>query len=50
MAEEASLELRLRKIDGARNCLLEERKHDDLMSEKHKKTCKCLSYVEHLLF
>ena len=49
MAEEASLELRLRKIDEARNYLLEERKHNDLMSEKYKKTCKCLSYVEHLL-
>ena len=49
MAEEASLELRLRKIDEARNYLLEERKHNDLMSEKYKKTCKYLSYVEHLL-
>ena len=32
-------------IDETRN-LLDEMKHDDLMSEKHKKTCKCLNYVE----
>ena len=37
MAEEASLEFRLRKTDKTRNYLLEEIKHD-LMSEKYKKT------------
>ena len=31
-----------------RNCLWEEIKHDVLMNEKHKKTCKYLNYVEHL--
>ena len=49
MAEEASLEFRLRKIDETRNYLLEEIKHNDLMSERYKKTCKCLNYVENLL-
>ena len=49
MAEEASLEFRLRKIDETRNYLLEEIKHNDLMSEKYKKTCKYSNYVEHLL-
>ena len=49
MAKEASLEFRLKKIDGARNDLLEKMKHNDLMSEKYKKTCKCLNYVKHLL-
>ena len=49
MAKEASLEFRLKKIDGARNDLLEKIKHNDLMSEKYKKTCKCLNYVKHLL-
>ena len=39
---------RLRKIDKARNYLLDEIKHNDLMSEKYKKTCKHLNYVEHL--
>ena len=31
----SSLELRLKKRDESRNYLLEERKHNDLMSEKH---------------
>ena len=44
MAEEASLEFRLRKIDDARNYLLDGIKHNDLMNEKHKKTCKYLNY------
>ena len=49
MAEEASLEFRLRKIDKTRNYLLDEIKHKVLMSKKYKKTCKYLNYVEHLL-
>ena len=50
MAEEASVKLRLRKIDETRNNLLDEIKHNDLMGEKYKKTCKYLNYVEHILF
>ena len=34
LAEEASPEFGLRKIDETRNCLLEEIKHNDLMTEK----------------
>ena len=49
MVEEASLEFRMRKIDEARNNLLDEIKHNDIMSEKYKKTCKYLNYVENLL-
>ena len=49
MVEEASLQFRLRKIDETRNFLLDEIKHNDLMIEKFKKTCKYLNYVEHLL-
>ena len=41
-------EFRLRKIDETRNYLLDEIKHNDLMSKKYKKTCKYLNYVEHL--
>ena len=37
MVEEASLEFRLRKIDETRNYLLDEIKHNDLMSEKYLK-------------
>ena len=45
-----SLVFRLRKIDGTRNSLLEKIKHNDFMSEKHKKICMYLNYVEHLSF
>ena len=34
---------RLRKIDETKNYLLDEIKHDDLMSEKYKETCKYLN-------
>ena len=49
-AEEASLEFRLRNIDEKRNYPLEEIKHNDLMSEKYKKTCKYLNCVNTCLF
>ena len=49
MTEEASLEFRLRKIDETRAYLLDERKHNDLMSEKNKKTCKNLNYEDNLI-
>ena len=49
MVEEASLEFRLRKINETRNYLLDEIKHNGLMSDKYKKTCRYLNYVEHLL-
>ena len=49
MAEGASLKFRLRKLDETRDYLLEEIKHNDLTSEKYKKTCKYLNYTENLL-
>ena len=48
MAEETSLEFRLRKIYETRDYLLEEIKHNDLMSEKYEKICNYLSYIENL--
>ena len=48
--KEASLQFRLRQIDETTNYLLDEMKHNDLMSEKNKKTCKYLNYVENMLF
>ena len=45
----SSLEFRLKKINETRNYLLEETKHNELMSEKYKKSCKYLNYVEQLL-
>ena len=48
ITEEASLEFRLRKIYETRNYFLDEIKHADLMSEKCKRTCEYLNYVQHL--
>ena len=36
MVEDASLKFKLRKIDKARNYILDEIKHKNLMSEKYK--------------
>ena len=49
MAEEGSLEFRLKKNDETRNYLLDELKHNNLMSEQYKKTSYYLNYVENLL-
>ena len=46
----SSLKFRLQKIDETRNYLLGEIEHNDLMSEKYKKTWNYLNYVEHCLF
>ena len=49
MIKEASLEFVLRKIAETKDYLLEEIKHNYLMSEKYEKTCKYLNYVEKFL-
>ena len=49
MIEEANLEFRLTKNDEKRNYLLDEIKNKYLLSEKYKKACKYLNYVEHML-
>ena len=49
MAKEAYLGFRLRKTDKTINYLLEEIKHNDLITEKYKRTCKYLSYVERVV-
>ena len=49
MIEKANLEFRSKKTDETGSYLLDEIKHNDLMSEKYKKTCNYLNYVEHLL-
>ena len=43
MVEEASLEFRMRKTDETRKNILDEIKHNDVMSKKYKKTCKYLN-------
>ena len=45
----AHLEFRMKNIDETKNFLLDGIKHNDLMSEKHKKACQYLNYVEHLI-
>ena len=42
-------QVQIKKIDETRNYVLDEINHNDLMSEKCKKTCKYLNYVKHLL-
>ena len=49
MVEEAILEFRLRKLDEKINYLLDEINDKDLMSEKCKKKCQYLNYVEDLV-
>ena len=47
--KKASLEFRLKKIDETRNYLLDDKKHNNIMCEKYKETCKYSNYVESLL-
>ena len=42
-------EFRLEKIDEIRNYLIEEINRNELMSNKHKKVCRVLNYIDHLL-
>ena len=42
-------EFRLKKIDEIRNYLIEEKNQNKLINKKHKKPCKILNYINHLL-
>ena len=44
-----SQEFRLKNIDETRNYFLKEIEQNKLMSEKHKKVCTNLKYIEHFL-
>ena len=46
--ENISQEFRLTEIDKTRNYFTEEVKQNELISKKHRKICKILSYTEHL--
>ena len=48
--ENVSHRFKLKKVDETRKCFLEEIKHNELMSENHKKVCRALSCFEHFLF
>ena len=47
--ENINQEFRLKKIDEIRNYLIEEINQNKLMSKKHKKVCRVLTYIDHLL-
>ena len=47
--ENMNQEFRLKKIDEIRNYLIEEINRNELMSKKHKKVCRDLNYIDHLL-
>ena len=47
--ENGSLDFSL-KIDEKKNDLLEEIKHNELMSKKHQKVCRALNYFEYFTF
>ena len=48
--ENVSFDFRLKRIDETKNYILEEIKYNDLMSGKHRKVCRALSYLEHFFF
>ena len=48
MTNMSNLEFGRSKIHEARNYLLEEIKHNNIMSEKYKMTCNYLNYIDHL--
>ena len=47
--ENISQEFRLKNIDKTKNYLIEEIKQNKSIIKKHKKVCKALNYIEHLL-
>ena len=47
--ENMSQELRSKHIDEKRNCFLEEKEQNELMSRNHKNVCTTLNYIEHFL-
>ena len=47
--ENMSQEFKLKTVDEIRNSLIEEVNRNELMSKKHKKVCRDLNYVNHLL-
>ena len=47
--ESISQEFKLNNIEEIRNYLNEEINQNELMIKKHKKVCKVLNYIEHLL-
>ena len=42
-------EFKFKKMDEIRNYVIEEMNRNELMSKKHKKVCRILNYIDHLL-
>ena len=47
--ENISQEFRLKNIDETRNYFVEEIEQNELISEKHKKVCATLNYIDYFL-
>ena len=47
--ENISQEFRLKTIPEIRNYVFKEINQNELMSKKHKKVCRVLNYIDHLL-
>ena len=47
--ENTSPEFRLKNINETKNYFIKETSQNELMSKKHKKVCRVLNYIEHLL-
>ena len=47
--ENISQQFSLKNINERRNFFIEETNQNEFMSKKHKKVCRVLSYIEHLL-
>ena len=50
IAENISQEFRLKNINETKKYFIEKIKQNKLISKKHKRNCKILNYIEHLLF
>ena len=48
--EKMNQKFRLKKVDEIKNNLIQEINRNELMSKRHKKVCRNLHYVDHLLF
>ena len=49
VGENVSPEFRLKNIDERRNYFVEEIEQNQLMSNKHRKVCTTLNYIEHFI-
>ena len=47
--ENMNQEFSVKKIDEIRNHLIEKVNRNELMSKRHKKVCRTLNYIDHLL-